>query len=113
MLSACMSIPALSICAMRMGPMIWLPAAPPLRSSGVPLTMSCTGTTQCAWMSITLTRRPPIDNCRRPPAGAWARRRDAVVSPPPKATAPAAAPAMVLKKSLRLGIVASVKSQIA
>src|SRR5215510_2014540 len=102
-----MSIPSLSISAMRSAPS----ARPPAwRSNGVPFTTSATpSTVQCEWTSMTVTRLPPIEICLRGPAGTAAPPPPRPPPPPrcasagswrPATYAPAAAPAMVLKKSL-------------
>ena len=47
------------------GPSMRAPPPAPARSNSVPLTTASTsGTVQCAWMSTTRMRLPPIDTCR-------------------------------------------------
>src|SRR6185436_13243973 len=110
MVSTWMSIPSLSMSAMRSSPSARPPAC---RSNGVPLTTSATpSTVQCEWTSMTVTRWPPMEIRLRTtgPAGAAPPRPPRPPPPPrcahagssrPATYAPAAAPATVLKKSLR------------
>src|SRR5437868_14395981 len=106
-----MSIPSVSMRSMRSGPS----ARPPAwRSNGVPFTTSETpSTVQCEWTSMTFTRLPPTITCLRTtgPRAAGAPAPRPRPAPParcahagssrPATYAPAAAPAIVLKKSLR------------
>src|SRR6476660_6179747 len=114
MVSNWMSMPSPSMSAMRSAPSARPPAC---RSNGVPFTTSATpSTVQCECTSMTVTRLPPIEICLRGPAGAAAPPARPPRPPPrcasagnsrPATYAPAAAPAIVLKKSLRFCICSS------
>src|SRR5712691_2005596 len=117
-----MSIPSPSIRAMRSAPSARPPAC---RSNGVPFTTSATpSTVQCECTSMTVTRLPPMEISFRltgPAAAAAPPPRPAPPPPPrcastgiprPTAYAPAAAPATVLKNSLRFCIAISLSGGV-
>jgi len=102
-----LSVPCTAAARHRRGPSAIAPVRFALAAAaeGVLSQSHTSGTKVCACMSTTFTRRPPIDTSRR--------RGGACSAPSPVAKAsaasanPAVAPAALLKKSLRLGLMAA------